>query len=106
MSTARQIQEICDQIAREFHPQKIVVFGSHAYGRPGPFSDLDLLVVMPFEGSPLQQAARIISRINPQLGLDLIVRTPEEVAARLALQDSFMREILERGKVAYEADHA
>ena len=106
MSSDEQVQEICDTIAREFHPEKIVVFGSHAYGNPGPFSDLDLLVVMPFEGSPLQQAARIITRVKPQLGIDLIVRTPEQVAKRLALQDAFMREILERGKVAYEADHA
>ena len=106
MSSNKQVQEICDTIAREFHPEKIVVFGSHAYGNPGPFSDLDLLVVMPFEGSPLQQAARIITRGKPQLGIDLIVRTPEQVAKRLALQDAFMREILERGKVAYEADHA
>ena len=106
MSTTEQVQEICDRIAREFHPEKIIVFGSHAHGQPGPFSDLDLLVVMPFEGSPLQQAARIISRINPAIGIDLIVRTPEQLRARLAIQDVFMREIVRRGKVAYEAHHA
>src|SRR5262249_48885817 len=89
---------------RAFNPEKIVVFGSRAYGDPGPFSDLDLLVVMPFEGSPLEQAARIISRINPEMGVDLIVRTPAQVRERLAMQDQFMREIIERGRVAYEAD--
>ncbi len=97
---------LCEQIAAEFHPQRIVLFGSHAYGKPGPFSDVDLLVVMPFEGSPLQQAARILTRINPPLAVDLIVRTPEQVQQRLAMHDGFMREIIERGKVAYEAEHA
>jgi predicted nucleotidyltransferase len=64
MTTSEKIQDICDRIARDFRPEKIIVFGSHVYGTPGPFSDLDLLIVMPFEGSPLQQAARIISRIS------------------------------------------
>jgi predicted nucleotidyltransferase len=103
MTTAERITEICDSIAREFHPEKIIVFGSHAYGDPGPFSDLDLLVVMPYEGSPLQQAARIISRVNPAMGVDLIVRTPKEIQERLEIQDTFIREILERGRVAYDA---
>lgn len=106
MTTSEKVQEFCDRIASDFHPDKIIVFGSHAYGMPGPFSDLDLLVVMPFEGSPLQQAARIISRINPDIGIDLIVRTPAQVRHRLAIRDAFMREIVERGRVAYEADHA
>ena len=106
MTTFEQISEICDTIAREFKPERIIVFGSHAYGNPGPFSDLDLLIVMPYEGSPLQQAARIITRVNPKIGVDVIVRTPEQIRERLALQDGFMREIIERGRVAYEAGHA
>jgi len=101
-----QIQKLCEQIAREFQPERIVLFGSHAYGNPGPFSDVDLLIVMPFEGSPLQQAAKIITRINPPLSLDLIVRTPEEVQEQLAGRNGFLREIMERGKVTYEARHA
>jgi len=105
MPTNAQIQQFCEQIAREFHPERIIVFGSHAYGQPGSFSDVDLLVVMPFEGSPLQQAARIITRLNPPMAVDLIVRTPEQVEERLSMQDGFMREILERGRVAYEAEH-
>jgi predicted nucleotidyltransferase len=51
MTTSEKVQEICDRIAIGFHLDKIIVFGSHAYGSPGPFSDLDLLVVMPFEGA-------------------------------------------------------
>ncbi len=61
---------------------------------------------MPYEGSPLQQAARIIARVNPKIGVDVIVRTAEQIKERLALQDGFMREIVERGRVACEADRA
>jgi uncharacterized protein len=106
MKIPEQIQRLCDQIAREFRPERIILFGSHAYGQPGPFSDVDLLVVMPFEGSPLQQAARIITRVNPQMAVDLIVRTPQQVEERLAMQDGFMRNVVEHGKVAYEAEYA
>lgn len=46
-----QIKLLCSEIAREFHPDKIVLFGSHAYGKPRLGSDVDLLVVMPFRGA-------------------------------------------------------
>ncbi len=105
MPTSAQIQQFCEQIAREFHPERIIVFGSQAHGRPDSFSDVDLLVVMPFEGSPLQQAARILTRLNPPMAVDLIIRTPEQVAERLAMHDGFMHEIWKHGKVAYEAKH-
>jgi len=104
--TAEQISTLCEQIAREFKPERIVLFGSHAYGIPGPFSDVDLMVVMPFEGSPLQQAARILTKINPPMALDLIVRTPQQVMDRLAMQDGFMQQIVQHGKVTYEAQHS
>lgn len=106
---AAHIKKLCAQIAREFHPEKIILFGSQAYGTPTLESDVDLLVVMPFEESPFRQAGIILSRVIPKLGvlpLDLLVRTPEQVKERLAIGDHFMREILERGKVMYEAKHA
>jgi predicted nucleotidyltransferase len=106
MVTAKQIKEFCKQIASEFHPDKIILFGSHASGKAGPYSDVDLLIVMPFEGSPLQQAAKIITRLNPQMSVDLIVQSPSQVNERLARQDGFMRGIIENGKVAYEVQHA
>lgn len=104
-----QIRQLCDAIAREFHPEKIVLFGSHIYGRPHSDSDVDLLVMMPFEGSPFRQAAVILSHIVRTVGvlpMDLLVRTAEQVRKRLQMGDSFMREIIERGRVMYEADHA
>lgn len=101
----KQIKELCEQIARDFHPEKIILFGSHAYGHAGPDSDVDLLVVMPFEGRPTKQAITILNRLNALTPIDLLVRTPEQVQERLALGDQFMREIVERGKVLYEDPH-
>ena len=105
----KQIRLVCGAIAREFHPEKIVLFGSYASGQPRLDSDVDLLVVMAFQGSPFRQAAVILGHVVRTVGvlpMDLLVRTPEQVRERLQMGDRFMREILERGKVMYEADHA
>ena len=105
VSTAKQIARLCEQIVRGFYPQRVILFGSYAYGQPSPDSDVDLLVVMQFEGSSREQAAKIRSRIDTPVALDLLVRTPEQVSERLAMGDFFMHEIIEQGKVLYEADH-
>ena len=104
----KQIKLLCSAIAREFHPVKIVLFGSYASGRPHLESDVDLLVVMPFDGSPFRQAAVILGHVVRTVGvlpIDLLVRTPQQVRERVQMGDTFMREIMERGKVMYEADH-
>lgn len=93
----------CD-VATQFDPQKIILFGSHAYGRPHADSDVDILVVMPCR-NPLDQAARISIAIDPPFPLDIIVRTPHNMGWRLAEGDSFLREITSKGKVLYEASH-
>ena len=102
-ATNREIKQLSEQIAREFQPVKIILFGSHANGKPAWDSDVDLLVVMAFKGRPNRQAVKIRSRIDTTVALDLLVRTPQQVSERLAMGDTFMREILERGKVVYEA---
>lgn len=107
--TRNQIRLLCNEIAREFHPDKIVLFGSHAYGKPRLGSDVDLLVVMPFEGSPFRQASVILGHVVQAIGimpLDLLVRTSQQVQERIQMGDSFMRAIIERGRVMYEADHS
>jgi predicted nucleotidyltransferase len=105
-SRQARIRHLCTRIAREFKPEKIILFGSHASGRPTPESDLDLMVVMQFEGDPLEQAVTMLNRLNMLIPIDLLVRTPEHVQQRLEMGDSFMRDIIERGEVMYEAHHA
>lgn len=101
-----QILQLCERIAREFNPEKIILFGSHAYGQPTPESDLDLLVVMQFDDDPLEQAVAILNRLNVLLPIDLLVRTPAQIQQRLEMGDSFIGDIIERGQVMYEAHHA
>jgi len=105
-ATPKQIQSVRDQIVRRFHPERIILFGSYAYGDPSPDSDVDLLVIMRFEGSSREQTARIRTHIDTPIALDLIVRTPDQISQRLAMGDFFMEEITKQGKVLYEAHHA
>ena len=98
-------RKLCDQIVREFKPKRIVLFGSHAYGRPTEHSDVDLLVVLPFRGRATDKAIEIRRQLPPYVPLALIVRTPREVKQRLALGDFFLREVMHRGHVLYESSH-
>ena len=75
------------------------------YGRPTEDSDVDLLVILPFEGKPIQKATEILKKTKPRIPVELLVRTPEQVKRRLALNDYFLREIIEKGKVLYESPY-
>jgi predicted nucleotidyltransferase len=98
-----QIQAVADQIAREFHPEKIILFGSYAYGTPTEDSDVDLMVVLPFEGTPARTAGSIIFRVHAGFPMDVIARTHQQVEERLSMDDYFMMDVVEKGKVLYEA---
>lgn len=100
----KQIEELSRHIAREFHPHRIILFGSHARGVPTVDSDVDLLVVLPFEGKAVNKSVEIRLKFRPPFPVDLIVRTPEKIRERVEMGDDFMREILEEGKVLYETD--
>ncbi len=99
------IQNIAEQIAEAFHPQKIVLFGSYAYGAPTENSDVDLLVILPFEGKGAQKSVEIMRAVKPLIPVDLLVRTMEQVSERIRMNDFFLREVMAKGKVLYEAAH-
>src|SRR5947207_3280046 len=86
----RVIRRFARQVAERFRPDKIILFGSHAYGTPHADSDVDILVVMP-AGNELDQGFRIHSTLLPPFPLDLIVRTPKNLKWRLEEGDSFLR---------------
>jgi predicted nucleotidyltransferase len=98
---ARNIHAVVKQIAAQFNPEKIILFGSYAYGKPQPESDVDLLVVMETPLRNSEQAAQIVRAIDYHFGMDLLVRRPQQLSERVALGDSFLREITEKGKVVY-----
>ncbi len=93
-------------IAREFRPEKIVLFGSYAYGKPTSDSDVDLLVILRFRGRDSRKAFEIRSRFLTPFPLDLLVRKPEFIRSRLKERDMFIELVLTRGQVLYEAKHA
>jgi uncharacterized protein len=103
-----QVREFVGRLAREFCPQQVIWFGSLARGSvspesASPDSDVDLLVIMPTSQRASQQALEIRRRLACSFPLDLLVKTPEEVARRLALHDCFLTTVLAEGKTLYES---
>jgi predicted nucleotidyltransferase len=101
----RLIHRYARAIAAEFHPERNILFGSYAYGTPHEESDVDLLVVMR-TADPHGAAVRIQYRLTPPFPVDLVVRTPDQLASRLARGESFLRTVMSQGKVLYEKDDA
>jgi predicted nucleotidyltransferase len=95
------IRRFARQLGERFHPHRIILFGSYAYGQPHAGSDVDLLVVMP-AASEVNQSIRMTLAFEPPFPLDLIVRTPAKLKRRLAEGDRFLEQIMARGKVVYE----
>ncbi|MCI0334415.1 MAG: nucleotidyltransferase domain-containing protein [Planctomycetes bacterium] len=106
MTAYSEIQAVADRIAREFDAEKIILFGSHAYGTPGPNSDVDLLVILPVTGKRWRKAAEIRNRVRSPFPMDLLVRAPDEMDRRLRAGDPFLREIDERGVVRHAKHYA
>jgi predicted nucleotidyltransferase len=102
----KQIRSYCEAVAREFRPQKIVLFGSYAYGQPTPDSDVDLLVVLPFRGNDVAKAIQIRSSFDAPFPMDLLVRKPAFIASRLKERDMFIELVMTQGHVMYESEHA
>ncbi len=96
------IQELCDRIVREFQPERIILFGSYAHGNPTPDSDVDLLVVLPFEGKNLLKSLEILNLTNPRFPIDLLARRPDDTERRYREGDPLIREALDHGQVLYE----
>ena len=98
------IKRFARRIAEQFQPEKIILFGSYAYGEPNADSDVDLLVVMAARNQ-LDQAVKIRLALEAPFPMDLIVRTPKKLNERLERGDLFTTHIVSNGKVLYEALH-
>jgi len=105
MASLAEIERYAERVAREFQPERIILFGSHAFGLAREDSDVDLLVVMRHRGKSWDQAAEIRSRVRPTFPLDLLVRTPEKLEERIELGDPLFVEITTTGRVLHEAAH-
>jgi predicted nucleotidyltransferase len=105
MVSMKEIRTFSRQIAEEYKPRRIILFGSYANGKPGPDSDVDLLVILTGKKKDEKKAVDIRLKLYPNFPLDLLVHTPAKVRKRIAMGDCFMREIMTKGKVLYEAHH-
>lgn len=97
----KKLEKITETIAKQFHPDKIILFGSWAWGTPGPDSDVDLLVVKNTTNTR-KTAREIDGALFPRpFPVDLIAYKPSQVERQNIKGDFFIRNILTRGKVLY-----
>ena len=102
-NTHDKINEIVHRIVRQFDPEKIILFGSHARGTAGPDSDVDLLVVMQVLTSKRQKATEIdMALLGIDLPVDVIVLKPEELERNRSQRGTIINPALREGKVLYE----
>ncbi len=107
MVSLPEIKRYCDAIAAAFTPQRIILFGSHAYGEPTEDSDVDVLVVMPKSRRVKRDAAvQIRLAVDADFPVDVLVRGEAEVERRVRAKDLFMTYVTSEGRVMYEAVHA
>jgi len=100
------IQEIVEKLKKEYKPAKIILFGSYADGHPDQDSDIDFLIIKDTPERPIDRrvaASRIVSDPKRLIPFESLVLTPQEVRERLDSGDLFLKEILKKGKVLYEA---
>lgn len=91
------------RIAETLHPEKIILFGSYAYGNPTPDSDVDLLVVMQGDEPEVERYLAVCRLLRPRpFATDILVRTPHEIETALRKGDFFVQQIVTQGKLLYE----
>jgi predicted nucleotidyltransferase len=103
VSIGKSLRPAIQKIVKELNPEKIVLFGSYAYGKPNRHSDVDLLVVLNTRASQSERSWKVSRLLLPRpFPVDILVKTPKEIEAALKSGDFFLREILTRGKILYE----
>jgi predicted nucleotidyltransferase len=99
------LQKITRQIVEQFHPQKVILFGSYAYGQPTEDSDVDLLVIMETEETPLYAAAHIAAAVDHPFPLHILALQPSDLAFALQEKNIFETEVVNRGVTLYEEEN-
>ncbi len=107
MITRETITAVTKKIAQSFNPEKIILFGSYAWGKPEIDSDLDLFIVMESKERPIKRAVSV-KRVLKDLyvPMDILVRTPDELQHRIDIGDPFIKKILRDGQVVYARNGA
>ena len=98
------IQAILEKLLAGYAPQKVILFGSYAYGDPRPDSDIDLLIIKETDERFIDRwvaVRRLLSDPGRTIPLETLVLTPQELSDRLAIGDQFLAEVVEKGDVLY-----
>jgi predicted nucleotidyltransferase len=96
------IDRMVQRIVKKFHPERIILFGSHARGQAGPDSDVDLLVVMPMDGCKRDKRLEIRRALRDvSLPIDILVTSPEDFAWRKEIVGTIEWPAAKEGKVLY-----
>ncbi len=101
----RLISKVADEIKEKWHPERIILFGSYAYGRPTQDSDVDYLVVLDSKKRNLRQSFEISCSISHPFPMDILVVKPKEIEKRIKGGDLVLQEIINKGKILYEAGY-
>ena len=102
-ATENVIAAMTERIVQQFDPLRIILFGSQARGDAGPWSDVDLLVVLPEVANKREVAVEVRRALaNFTVSKDIIVTTPDEIERRGDLIGTILRPALREGKVLYE----
>jgi predicted nucleotidyltransferase len=100
---SRALEKAVTTIVNALKPKKIILFGSFAYGNPTPDSDVDLLVILKTKLAPKGRSWQVSKLLIPRpFPLDILVKTPEEIALALQSKDYFTQDIVSRGIILYE----
>ncbi len=101
------LREVTDRIVRNYRPEKVILFGSHAWGRPTPDSDFDLLVIKSTSASRRERIRQLRRSIGPaRYPIDCLVYTPQELDRKIRDdRNLFLEDVVVHGKVLYDTDH-
>ena len=97
----KEVKKIVDQIVENYKPEKVILFGSFASGKPKENSDVDLLVIKKTKERFTTRLLRVAELIKSSLGTDILVYTPKEWESALEEENYFIKEIAQKGKLVY-----
>ncbi len=99
------ISKLVERLKEKYEPEKIILYGSYAYGIANKESDIDLLIIKKTKDRPIDRrimVRRLVSDIRRKIPFSPLVVTPEELASRLEIGDDFFMEIINKGRILYE----
>ncbi len=102
VKTKISLKKMVNRIVDNYNPEKIILFGSYAWGEPSKDSDYDFLIIKKDKGNFFEDQTRIRRLIGKEAAVDVLIYTPDEISKRLKLGDFFVENMINKGKVLYE----